>query len=103
MKITDTSKVAGILGDLATANVSNVSGPDYVVGDPTAVQAEARGQAIQRAQADAKTLAGSARRKSWKDRKFSLTAQAAMSSADVQGRSHVRWHGSCRAISAGRE
>jgi hypothetical protein len=58
VKITDTSKVAGILGDLATANVSNVSGPDYVVGDPTAVQAEARGQAIQNARADAQVLAG---------------------------------------------
>jgi uncharacterized protein YggE len=58
VKITDTSKVAGILGSLATANVSDVTGPDYVVGDPTAVQAQARGQAIEKARADAQTLAG---------------------------------------------
>lgn len=58
VKITDTSKVATILGDLATANVSDVSGPDYVVGDPSAVQSQARGQAIQKARANAQVLAG---------------------------------------------
>ena len=58
VKIKDTTKVSAILGDLAKANVSNVSGPDFVVADPSAVQAQARGQAIQKAQTDAKTLAG---------------------------------------------
>ena len=57
VKATDTSKVSAILAGLATANVSNVSGPDFVVADPTAVQAQARGQAIQKARADAQTLA----------------------------------------------
>ncbi|MDR3548531.1 MAG: SIMPL domain-containing protein [Candidatus Pacebacteria bacterium] len=58
VKITDTSKVATILQGLSAANVTNVSGPDFVVGDPSAVQAQARGQAIQKAQVDAKKLAG---------------------------------------------
>jgi uncharacterized protein YggE len=57
VKVRDTSKVGTIIGDLATANVTNVSGPDFVVADPSAVQAEARGQAIQKAQVDAKRLA----------------------------------------------
>ena len=58
VKVKDTSKVSTILAGLATANVSNVSGPDFVVADPSAVQAQARGQAIQKARADAQTLAG---------------------------------------------
>jgi uncharacterized protein YggE len=57
VKITDTSKVGTILDGLAKANVTNVSGPDFVVGDPDAVIAQARGQAIQKAQADAQKLA----------------------------------------------
>lgn len=58
VKITDTTKVATILQGLSAANVSDVSGPNYVVGDPSAVEAQARGQAIQKAQADAQVLAG---------------------------------------------
>jgi uncharacterized protein YggE len=58
VKVTDTSKVSTILGGLATANVTNVSGPDFVVADPSAVQAQARGQAIEKARADAEVLAG---------------------------------------------
>jgi uncharacterized protein YggE len=57
VKITDTSKVAAILGGLAKANVSNVNGPDYVVGDPKGVQAQARGLAIQDARKQATVLA----------------------------------------------
>lgn len=57
VKVHDTSKVAAILGGLATANVTNVSGPDFVVADPSAAQSQARGQAIQKAQADAQRLA----------------------------------------------
>jgi uncharacterized protein YggE len=51
------SKVSTVLAGLANAGVSNVSGPDFVVGDTQAVEAQARAQAIQKAQADAQTLA----------------------------------------------
>jgi uncharacterized protein YggE len=57
VKIHETSKVAAVLDGLAKANVSNVSGPDFVVGDTQMVQAQARGQAIQKAQQDAAKLA----------------------------------------------
>jgi uncharacterized protein YggE len=57
VKIHDTSKVAAVLDGLAKASVSNVSGPDFVVGDTQAVQARARGQAIAKAQQDAARLA----------------------------------------------
>jgi uncharacterized protein YggE len=57
VKITDTSKVATILDGLAKANVTNVSGPQFVVGDPDATIAQARGQAIQEAQTNAQKLA----------------------------------------------
>jgi uncharacterized protein len=57
VKIHDTSKVSAILGGLAKANVTQVTGPDYVVGDPSAVQSQARGKAIQDAQKQAATLA----------------------------------------------
>lgn len=57
VKIRDTSKVSAILADLAKANVSNVSGPDFTVDDTQVVQGQARAQAIQKAQADAQKLA----------------------------------------------
>ncbi len=57
VKIHDTTKVATILDGLAKANVSNVSGPDFVVNDTQAVQGQARAQAIEKAQADAQKLA----------------------------------------------
>ena len=57
VKIHDTTKVSEILDGLAKANVTNVSGPDFVVDDPQTVEAQARGIAIQKAQQDAQTLA----------------------------------------------
>jgi len=57
VKVHDTSKVSAILGGLARANVTNVTGPDYTVGDPKAVQSQARGLAIQDAQKQAQVLA----------------------------------------------
>ena len=57
VKIHDTSKVATVLDGLAKANVSNVSGPQFIVGDTQVVEAEARGKAIAQAQADAQKLA----------------------------------------------
>jgi uncharacterized protein YggE len=57
VKIHDTSKVPGILAGLAKANVTNISGPSFVVDDTQVVMAQARGQAILKAQVDAKKLA----------------------------------------------
>lgn len=57
VKVRDTSKVADVLGGLAKANVSNVSGPNFVVDDTQKVMQEARADAIAKAQADAKVLA----------------------------------------------
>jgi uncharacterized protein YggE len=57
VKVTDTSKVSAILDGLAKANVTNVSGPDFVVGDTQKVQEQARAMAIQKAQQDAQVLA----------------------------------------------
>ena len=57
VKVHDTTKVSAILDGLAKANVSNVSGPNFVLNDPQAVQAQARGIAIQKAQQNAQTLA----------------------------------------------
>jgi uncharacterized protein YggE len=57
LKIHDTSKVSIVLDGLAKAAVSNVSGPNFVVGDTQAVMAQARAQAIQKAQVDAQKLA----------------------------------------------
>jgi uncharacterized protein YggE len=57
VKVTDTSKVSKVLGDLARANVTDVTGPDLEVGDPSAVQSQARGLAIQDAQKQAQVLA----------------------------------------------
>jgi uncharacterized protein YggE len=58
VKVRDTKKVATLLDGLAKANVSNVDGPNFVVGDTQALLAKARGEAIQKAQQDAQTLAG---------------------------------------------
>jgi uncharacterized protein YggE len=57
VNVTDTTKVSGVLGALAKANITNVSGPDYIVGDTQSVMQQARAQAITKAQSDAKTLA----------------------------------------------
>ncbi len=57
VNVHDTSKVATVLDGLAKAGVSNVSGPDFVVGDTQAVEAQARAKAIQNAQKDAQVLA----------------------------------------------
>ena len=57
VKIHDTTKVATVLDGLAKAKVTDVSGPEFVVGDTQAVEAEARGKAIAKAQADAVKLA----------------------------------------------
>lgn len=58
VKIRDTKKSGDVLLALATAGVQNVSGPNFMVDDPSAVQAEARGKAIADAREKAQALAG---------------------------------------------
>ncbi len=57
IKVHDTTKVSEVLGGLAKANVTNVSGPNFVVDDTQKVMQEARAEAIEKAEADAKVLA----------------------------------------------
>jgi uncharacterized protein YggE len=57
VKITDLTKVSTILDGLAKAKVTNITGPNFVLGDPQAVEAQARGIAIGKAQTEAQTLA----------------------------------------------
>ena len=54
VKIRDLSKVGAVLGGLGSAGVSNLSGPNFVVGDSTSVEDQAHAKAI----ANAKTRAG---------------------------------------------
>ncbi|MES2134677.1 MAG: SIMPL domain-containing protein [Patescibacteria group bacterium] len=54
-KIDDTGKVLSVLGD---AGVTNLYGPNFSVDDPDALKAEARKEAIDKARAQAKGLAG---------------------------------------------
>ncbi|MGE5540875.1 MAG: SIMPL domain-containing protein [Bacillota bacterium] len=57
VKVRDTAKAGDVLAALGQAGVQNVSGPNFAVDDDTAVQAEARGKAIDDARAKAETLA----------------------------------------------
>jgi uncharacterized protein YggE len=57
VKVRDTSKAGEVLQALGTAGVQNVSGPNFMVDDPAAVQAEARGKAITDARQKAELLA----------------------------------------------
>ncbi len=57
VKVRDTAKAGDVLKALGTAGVQNVSGPNFMVDDPTAVQAEARGKAIADARQKAELLA----------------------------------------------
>ena len=54
-KIDDTGKVLSALGE---AGVTNLYGPNFSVDDPDALKAEARKEAIEKARAQAKGLAG---------------------------------------------
>lgn len=58
IKVRDTAKAGEVLLALGTAGVQNVSGPNFIVDDPSAVQAEARGKAIVDAREKAGVLAG---------------------------------------------
>ncbi|HEV7121759.1 MAG TPA: SIMPL domain-containing protein [Candidatus Paceibacterota bacterium] len=57
VKVRDTNKAGTVLQNLGTLGVQNISGPDFMVDDPTKAQADARGKAIDDARAKAEALA----------------------------------------------
>jgi uncharacterized protein YggE len=57
VKVRDTSKVGAIVDGLGAAGVTGLSGPDFTVDNPDAVNAEARKEAIADAQQKAQVLA----------------------------------------------
>jgi uncharacterized protein YggE len=57
VKVRDTAKAGDVLAALGNVGVQNVSGPNFMVDDPGAVQADARGKAIADARAKAEVLA----------------------------------------------
>lgn len=58
VKVRDTAKAGDVLAALGGLGVQNISGPQFVVDDESAVTAEARAEAIEEARAKAKELAG---------------------------------------------
>ena len=57
VKVHDLTKVGNVLTDLGQLGVENIQGPDLTVNDENAVQAQARGDAITKARANATKLA----------------------------------------------
>jgi uncharacterized protein YggE len=58
VKVRETGKAGEVLQALTVQGVQNISGPNFTVDDPSAVQAEARGKAITDAKEKAAVLAG---------------------------------------------
>jgi len=57
VKVRDTAKVGDVLSALGDAGISQLYGPNFTVEDSDAVRAEARKEAIEKAEAKAKVLA----------------------------------------------
>lgn len=57
VKVRDTAKAGDVLAALGSVGVQVVSGPNFMVDDPSAVQADARGKAITDARTKAEVLA----------------------------------------------
>ncbi len=57
VKIPDLAAVSGIIAQLGAVGVSNLSGPNFSVSNPTAVKDEARAKAIAQAKEKARALA----------------------------------------------
>lgn len=55
--VRDITKAGEVLSKLGALGVQNVYGPEFTLDDPEKVKAEARAEAIEKAQAQAKTLA----------------------------------------------
>ncbi|MDZ4227187.1 MAG: SIMPL domain-containing protein [Patescibacteria group bacterium] len=58
VKVRDTEKAGGLLSGVGSRGASQVSGLSFTIDDEDALKAEARGKAIDDAQAKAKELAG---------------------------------------------
>ena len=59
VKVRDTAKAGDVLAALGGLGVQNISGPEFVVDDESAVKSEAREEAVEEARAKAKELARS--------------------------------------------
>ncbi|HQU07530.1 MAG: hypothetical protein B7X04_00155 [Parcubacteria group bacterium 21-54-25] len=57
VKINDLAKVGTVIGGLGGVGVTNLSGPNFVVNDPTSLEDQARAEAITKAKAQAETIA----------------------------------------------
>lgn len=57
VKVRDTEQVGALLAGLGNIGVQNISGPNFTIDDPDAVQKEAREEAIAEAQEKARELA----------------------------------------------
>lgn len=57
VKIRDTAKAGEILGSVVGKGATNVSGPTFVIDDPSKLESEARGEAIEKAREKAETIA----------------------------------------------
>jgi uncharacterized protein YggE len=57
VKVRDTAKAGDVVAALGTVGVQNISGPNFMVDDTSAVEADARGKAISDARAKAQVLA----------------------------------------------
>ncbi len=57
VKVRDTKKVGAILDGLGSVGVTNLTGPNFIVGDTTTLKNQARAKAIIQAKAQAETLA----------------------------------------------
>ncbi|HEY0948440.1 MAG TPA: SIMPL domain-containing protein [Candidatus Paceibacterota bacterium] len=57
VKVRETEKAGDVLAALGGLGVQNISGPEFVVDDETAVKSEARAEAVEEARAKAKELA----------------------------------------------
>lgn len=57
VKVRDTKKVGALLAGLGSVGVTNLTGPNFIVGDTTTLKNQARAKAITQAKAQAVTLA----------------------------------------------
>ena len=60
VKVRDFSKIGDILSGVVSNGANSVSSLNFTIDDPTSVQAEARAQAIQKAEAQAQEIASEA-------------------------------------------
>lgn len=60
VKLRDTGKAGAILGEVVKKGATGASGPSFVIDDPSKLEEEARGEAIEKARAKARVIADQA-------------------------------------------